>query len=289
MVLGMGRKTEAPAPEPPVQDLAPTGEQALDPMADLLEQSAGLGTEGDLGSFAPAFLQIIQANSPQLKPAQAEYIEEAKIGMIMNSATGEIYPHDEGVKVVAIAMDRVFIEWMDRDHGAGFVGIHQTDSEKVRRNSGEKNRDGAALKVLSDGEFAGHILMDTRQHYLLLLSGMTPMPCMLGMSSTQIKKSRKWMTRIDREAPITGRSGDQFKAPAWTRVYQLTSGPESNDKGDWYGWIITPLDKNEDAKVAVAAAEFYKQIKAGDVGVVIPESEAAQPGQQGATDDDIPF
>src|SRR5215207_5859746 len=66
------------------------------------EEDAGKGMEGaDKDSFAIPFLSILQGLSPQMDPDSG--IPGAKLGMIVNTVTNELY---STLKVVPVAFQR---------------------------------------------------------------------------------------------------------------------------------------------------------------------------------------
>ena len=84
----------------------------------------------------------------------------------------------------------------------------------------------------------GNHLVDTRVHYALLVANGEAEPVVFTMTSTQIKKSRKWMT-VMRQLRMERPDGSFFNPPMFSHQYNLTTVPESNDQGAWMGWKIT--------------------------------------------------
>ena len=65
------------------------------------EADSGAGFEGaDSQSFAIPYLIILQSNSPQVDEDDGKYIKGAKVGMFLNTVTGEIFDGKEGVNLV---------------------------------------------------------------------------------------------------------------------------------------------------------------------------------------------
>jgi len=100
------------------------------------------------------------------------------------------------------------------------------------------------------------------------------------MSGSQFKKAKLWNAMISRlMIDIQGRK--ENPAMFWT-AYQLTTVPESNDLGSWFGWGIKmkydaasggiiqniPNGKN----IYLEARKFKKDVKEGNVKVS-PESQ----------------
>lgn len=198
---------------------------------------AGMGfEEADQESFAIPRLVILQALSPQL-----EDNEDLKPGLIYDTITGQAYKE---VRVVPVHYQRRFIEWVPRDQGGGFV------AEYVPGQEPQGERKGAAI-ILPNG----HELHDTRQHFVLYESEDGWVPAVISMASTQIKKSKAWMTRMK-----------MARAPMPAFVYRCTTVKESNDQGWWYGWVIE-REGPTPAEVVELAIEFHDQIVSGAVKV----------------------
>ena len=59
-----------------------------------------------------------------------------------------------------------------------------------------------------------------------------PNQCIINMGSTQLKKGRNWNPNIMKALP------GGHPATFYARAFRFTTVPESNDKGNWFGWAI---------------------------------------------------
>lgn len=244
--------------------VAKKGPQALastDLMANMLSD-AGKGIErADKDSFAVPFILCLQGLSPQL-----ETVEGAKRGMFINSITNELSP---SVRVIPVYFERQFLRWVDRDAGGGFKGAYTPLEVDEMLASGEAVRSDDGIHIhIGDTE----ALSDTRQHYVLVQdSSGAWTPAVVACASTQIKKSKNWLTQIN-NFKLESPEGDLFTPPSWARTYRITSVKESNNKGEWYGITITP-DTTDNPQALVTpelyamGAKFYEQIVKGKVTV----------------------
>jgi hypothetical protein len=57
------------------------------------------------------------------------------------------------------------------------------------------------------------------------------------MASTQLKRSRKWMTLATGER-LKRSDGSSFVPPLFYRSYNLGVAAESNNEGEWFGWKV---------------------------------------------------
>jgi hypothetical protein len=108
------------------------------------------------------------------------------------------------------------------------------------------------------------------------------------MKSTQLKKSRKWNSMMQAVQKI-GANGRMFRPAIYSQVYRLTTVPESNDKGKWFGWEVARVGDVASAEVYEAAKAFAQTISAGDVNIK-HEQEGVSPRAATTIDDsDVPF
>lgn len=244
-------------------------DQALAAM-DEMETDADSGFENaDSESYAIPFLRVLQDLSPQVKKQRGEFIPGAEPGMILNTVTEDVYSADSsedntGVIVIPCYYRRAFIEWIPRDQGGGFVDEHPVGTEKGLQ------RDGGKF-ITSDG----NELLDTRYHYVLLLNDDGGFePALITMTSTQIRKSKSWMSMMSR-LKLKNSQGKSFTPPMFSHKYRLQTKPESNDQGDWYGWHITLESRlsAEDVELYEAAKSFRNAIKAGEVRESAPDTD----------------
>lgn len=170
-------------------------------------------------------LGILQALSPQIKKQKAEYIPGGEEGMIADLGTGELFP--EGILFLPVHYRKDYLEWAPRDTGKGLVGVHHDPAILD-----QCTRDDRGRQVLPNGNYVA----ETAQFFGLNLSAGRRM-CFIPMTSTQLKKARRWNTLAMGEK-LKRADGSEFTAPLFYRTYRLTTAAESNNDGDWYGWVI---------------------------------------------------
>jgi hypothetical protein len=222
---------------------------------------AGAGFENaDKDSYAIPFLYILQSNSPQCKKSDGKYIAGAEEGMIFNTVTEQVIDGLDGITVIPVHYERAFLEYGDRDKkDGGFYGVWAPDSERVLNTPVVESGDYAGKQVTAEG----HILTDTRQHYVLIVnSDGTFSQAVIGMSSTQIKVSRTWMSKME-GIKLKRPDGTSFTPPMFSHQYKLTTIAHSNEQGSWMGWKVEALGKVEDANLYNAAKKFRQAIVAG--------------------------
>lgn len=227
--------------------------------AGMYEQDAEAGFEdADVDAYAIPYFTILQALSPQCLKTDGAYIKGAEAGELYNSVSETHLNGDTGVEIVPVHYKRSFIEWKPRTSGGGFVAEHSAMVGQALLK--ECNKSESGQDVFPDG----NLLVDTRSHYVLILNSDGSFDrAVMSMSSTQMKKSRRWMTvmqniKMEREDKST------FTPPMFSHKYLVTSVPESNDQGSWFGWKIVTGSQIEDANLYAMAKAFREQILSGE-------------------------
>ena len=246
------RRVPDPAPAPSRSTTVATRRSTAVSKLDYGQVAPGAGMEGaDRDSFALPFLQILQKMSPQLDRNDAKYIKGAKEGDILNTASLEVYDGEEGILVAPVNFKRSFVAWTIREKGGGFKGEYQPSDPIVMTTTKDtKNRD-----LLPDNQTH---LSDTRLHAVVLLQGDVPAPALISINSTQIKKSKRWMSAMQE---VQARDN----LPTFAHCYKMTTVPESNDKGSWMGWNIQPEGPLAEQEHVDAAVAFYRALQSGSM------------------------
>jgi len=225
----------------------------------LMVADAGSGfEEASLDCFAIPFISVLQSGSPQCKKSDGAYIKGAEEGMFYDSVTNEVISGEEGIFVVPFYFAHRFIAWGLRESGGGFKGEFLPSDPIVKQTTRDKDgRD--VINHLPDQQ-----LVDTRVHYVLRMGADGFSPAVLSLSSTQMKKSKQWMSRM--QAMQIPTPNGPVPAPMASHVWHLTTVPESNDKGSWFGLKVGAPLLLLDAKAYAKANDLRKQVMAGKAG-----------------------
>lgn len=228
------------------------------------EEDAGMGFEGtDQESYALPILTILQKLSPMCDEDSPEYNPDAKPGMLLNTITREMFAAnkadgDAGLRVIPCHFKRSFVEWVPRPAG-GFVAEHDVVEGKELLRSctrNDKNKD-----VLPNG----NELHDTRVHYVLLVYPDGNLrPAMIPMTSTQLKKSKRWLSVMD-NIKMQRADGSRFTPATFSHSYVLHTITEKKDQNTWKGWDIGPEEQVTDPMQYQAAKAFRDLLMTGKV------------------------
>lgn len=218
---------------------------------------AGKGLEGtDKDSYALPFLAVLQGLSPQL-----EKVDGAKPGLIINTITNELFKE---ALVIPCAFQRRYIRWAAREDGGGFKGqFSPVEVETGSLEGVERNDEGRYV-------IEGDELKDTRHHYLLVRSASGNwQPALLSLSSTQIKKSKRWLSLIQ-GIELKTDSGKPYTPPSFSHVYRIKPIKEENSMGAWWGVDVEVVKPIEEADVYRRAKAFHDSVVAGEVEATAP-------------------
>lgn len=248
------------------------------------EEAAGAGFE-DIGTqdLSIPFLRILAQLSPQVNKRDGAYVQGAEAGMIYNTVANEVYDGEKGIAVVPCYYSRRYVEWKPREQGGGYVNSFSPEDPIVQTT----HKDDRGNDILPNG----NLLTNTAQFYVLLIHPETgAQRCVITMTSTQLKKARKWLTQMQ---SLTGRNkaGQLYTLPMMSNVYQLRTVEERNDKGSWFGWEVSrvrqlDLNVDTDKEMFEIGFNFAKAVRAGEVKVKESEQEHAH---SAASSDDAPF
>lgn len=239
-----------------IKEAAPLPAEFLEELAE--DAGRGLATRQE--EYAIPFIGILQALSPQLDESRGEYIETAKQGMIFNNVTGDVFDGKTGILVVPCAVQYRQIEWKPRETGGGFVKAYAMEDPVGRTaHRDDRNRD-----VLPNGNY----LATTAQHYVLQLIGEDRVEkALLAMTSTALKKSRRWNTLVASQKMRNPRTNALFTPPSYANVWRLTSVKESNTQGSWYSWEMELHGPIPNRDIYALSKEFEAAINAGEVAI----------------------
>lgn len=237
-------------------------DQTQELMAELAADSGKGFEEADRDAFAIPFLTILQDLSPQTKKKMAGYIEGAKAGDIYQSVSQELA---ESVRVIPCHYSRVFIEWVPRAKGGGFVAAY--DPLVGLQKAETATREGGSLLLPNGNE-----LYDTRQHFVLVITDEgVASPALIAMKSTGLKVSRRWMAQMN--SAVIEVNSRIIAPPMFAWSYKLGVEEEANEKGSWFVWQISDRERVGDVNLYRQAKAFGQSMRGGNVKVNYDEMQ----------------
>lgn len=239
---------------------------------------AGAGLENlSMSERLTPFLRMLQGLSPEVNESKPEYIDGARIGQILDTATKNLYSGKEGVDLIVCARDYHYGAWLPRDDGGGFRGMHSPDEPLVRKLIAEHGRfkklpfvndEGESVDLVETGQLyviygpAGDLRLDTSRRAIIAFTS-TAMPVYQGY--------------LERHANWKWRQADGQMRPAalWSYKWRLTTRSQTNKKGDFFNWNLglappatnykDALYMRDDPELYAAGKEFNAMYKEGKV------------------------
>ena len=218
-------------------------------------------------------LVILQSNSPQVDKNEGAYVEGAEAGMIYDTVSGTLFSGEDGIVILPIHYRHSYVEWIPRTSGGGFVADYEISVGQALLDTCEKDDKGH--DILPNG----NQLVNTMEYIVYLLGQDGPHQAILTMTSTQLRKGKKWNSNIMK--PLA----PGVPAPFYARAFRFTTVPERNAKGSWFGWNIALECRMVELKSRgyswcdaqkfnIECAGFRKLLTDGAVKVAPPTSDA---------------
>lgn len=238
--------------------------------AALYEADAGTGFEGTTNEdYIVPFIKLLQKMSPEVDQDSGSYVDGAKAGMFIDTGTNELL---ETVDFIPCHYHRTIVEWRDRDSGGGFIAQHEVGYEQ------QFSRDDSGRYVTPNGTY----LADTRYFFgLRLRADGDTSPVVVSFTSTQLKKSRTWLTRMQ-ALKFTKSDGSRVTLPIFSHVWRISSVPEENERGSWRGYKIELVNLITDARIIKSAKKANEMFRSSAMKVK-PHVDT------GHTGNDVPF
>jgi hypothetical protein len=212
-------------PSKDISVVTTNGDTAVAALDDF-ENYAGAGFENvTTADLLVPRLTILQSLSPQLNKKKTDYIEGGEVGHICDVGTGDLFP--DGILFLPVFYRKDYLEWAPRASGQGLVAIHSDPAIVDQATRNDKKQ-----FILPNG----NLLSETAQFFGLNLSA-GGRKSFIPMTSTQLKKGRKWLTMSTGEK-LKRADGSEFTPPLFYRTYLLTTAEESNAEGEWSGWKV---------------------------------------------------
>lgn len=259
--------------------LVKTGAGAVGAVTDY-GTDAGSGFEGQTrDDISIPFLAVLQSNSPQL-----EDFEDARPGMLFNTVSQAIIDGKKGVILIPALTQHVFVEWVPREQGGGFVATHAIDSDVVRR-----------AKQQAKEPFKYHVgendLVETFYIYASILDddGEASDMAVIACTSTKIAPYKKWNTSLNMFTVKTP-DGRKQRPPLFAHRVRLTTRPDKNNKGNFFNIALAPANGTVSDSLLppgdarLEAAKALKDMVESGIASAAYDSQSAT-GEEASTSD----
>jgi len=263
---------------------------ALAPTIIDFEGDAGAGMEeADKDTFAIPFLSVLQANSPKVAT-----VDGARQGLLINSITDELF---KDVYVIPCAFQRRYIRWAPRSTGGGFKGEFMPTDIETGRAEGCREYDGVymfdvpagATRFDEKGKPLFDAAKDTRNHFVLFKSSDGSWSAaLMSLSSSLVKKSKRWMSRIQ-GIEVAGKGGKKFNPPSFSHIYKIVPVTEEKNGDKWWSIDVQLVEPVTDGEVYLKAKAFHDQVASGAIKATPVQDEPSERASSNVNGDDLPF
>lgn len=184
------------------------------------------------------FINIIQKGSAEFDETHRFHkdkkIEGCKPGDILFTQKRKVLARP--LLVIPVAQTTLYTEWKSREAGGGFVG-NRALSVATDRNY----RRGTPGSPTEYKEYLGsNELIYTMYFMVIFKQGDAWEKGVIAFTGAQLKHARKWSRSI-KEVSYDNLPSS-VTPPIFAASYQVSTAPESGNKGGWMGWSIT-LDR----------------------------------------------
>ena len=240
---------------------------------DITAQDAGKGVSFKAEDQLLPLIYVLQTNSPAVNKRGEAYVKDAEPGDFwFRGALDPVKKGEEGFTAIPCMMVRTWIEW--RPKRQGFVARH--DAEPADTEDKIIHDDDGKEETIRVRKSTGNHIQDTREFYLMVNGQPFVLPC----AGTKHTFAKQWNTMFTQfHNPKTN-----DVMPAYSRKYKLSTWPQSNAVGDWFGIKFEDLGWVDFKTEYPACRKFYDQVIKGEKRAEAPIAE----GQRGE-DGDIPF
>ena len=222
------------------------------PSSILFESDAHAGFENvKTGSLALPILKLLQNGSAEAQKRNANYVQGAEPGMLLNTVTKKVYDGAKGIDVIPCHYKLEYQEWSDFGTGSGRPeNIYPDNSDILTKTTQD------ALK--KDRLPNGNYILTVGQHFVLILDSGTTESALISMSSSQGKISRKWNSMM-MSITLDGKDGPYTPA-SFSHIYRISTILNSGKGNQWYGYNVQKVGPVNDSATYERAKQFYQSL-----------------------------
>lgn len=241
-------------------------------MAFDFTKAAGMGTDSLAQSAGMPFLTIIQKGSPEFDETHRKYPEKkfdgCRPGDVLFETERRLLP--KPFLVIPLAQSTLYTEW--KPAGGGLVGHRNLDITEHRDyHKGVPGTPTEFKEYLGQNE-----LVFTMYYMVLFQLDNTWKKGIIAFTGKQLRHGRSWAKLI-----LNQKMEGVQNLPIFAAKYSLNTGPESNEKGGWFGWRIVDaglLSPEADQALLESAFNTSKQalldLPRPQVAGALPSGEA---------------
>lgn len=193
---------------------------------------AGIGFEGiSAADMSIPFITVMQPMSP-------EVVEEIfRSGQMVNSVTKEVI--QQPLILQPVYRECLWVEWVPRKSGGGYVGAHLPDSDVVKKiiadNGGSRVPPKDSEGKRKPFKLGQNEVVETHYVYCVMMdeTGMEQVGyCVLSFTSTKVKVHKDWVSSMMMQ---------RGRPPMIAFRAQLSTSKQQSDGGTYFNFDIKPF------------------------------------------------
>lgn len=221
---------------------------------------------------------LLQGLSPQVNSRKDEYVEGAKMGMILNSASNRVMDIQ---RLVFAYYQRRNIEWIPRDKPCPIEGLPKPVGGGLYKDYGT---DDSILNECQRWEENGSLWTPRGNELVVTGTWYVVDPDTLsmgwiGMGKTQLTSSKKLLAAIRDEKFVHPKMGLQ-PAPMFYRVWEMSTRLKSNGENEWFVWQHKPQEQIQNhpngRAILDVCREISRTIREGEMTIDVSVGETDQ-------------
>lgn len=266
--------TKEPAEAETAQAVVPKSDESTDlvNLEDDFFAGAGEGLEDfSQSDMLVPYVRIIQALSKELQKNHAKYLKGAEQGAFVNSATRKLYNGEKGFYAIPVSFDHRYVAWKPNNGGPAYdYGNDSTVYKSLPEDENRKRKDNDGNEVTDSMQF--FVVLVDKETFEYEIAVLT-------FGGSQSKKGRGWSTTINNRMERHPKTQQLIRPAIYFYAYEITTQPESNEQGSWYGFNIAEGPKVMELKngkeIFNTAKELRARITAGEVKAAVenPQEE----------------
>src|SRR6478735_614738 len=231
-------------------------------------EGAGEGLEDfSQSDMLVPYVRIVQALSKELQKNHAKYLKGAEQGCLVNSATRKIINGEKGFYAIPVSFEHRYMAWRPNNAGpAHDYGSDPAVYNSLTEDDKRKRMDAEGNEVTDSMQFFTIIVDPETFEYEIAV---------LNFGGSQMKKGRGWSTQINNRMERHPGTGKLIRPAIYFYSYKITTQPESNDQGSWYGYSIEEGPKVKDltngGEIFNSAKGLRARITTGEVKAAVED------------------
>lgn len=254
------------------------------PVATDYAEYLGQGFENHTSEdYAVPFLNVLQSNSPAV-----ESHASARPGWLLNTGNEEFFDGATGVAFIPSYTQHVFVEWVPRNEGGGFVAVHALDSEVVKKAKAEQ--EFGKYKMIKGNPKSNDLVETFYVYGILLTDNGAASQVIIAFTSTKNKVYKQWMDKA-RSIQVKLPDGRRVVMPLFAHRYRITTVAQKNKKGSYFNFRVSYDGKDAETcrlstkdPLFLQAADFYESIQQGTVKAAYETQSPTDNAEEAETD-----